>query len=100
MDKDKIIFMRFNAGLNIPNDISMNPQNYLDGITSTDGKEHLYETFEDAFKNREQENQYIVGINLNDLGYGNIVQVYDLSKGKFLRGIARARCLGAPMEFE
>ena len=99
-DKDKIIFMRFNAGLNLLNDISMRPGEYLDRITTTDGKETLYETFEDALKNKEKENQYIVGINLNDLGYGNIAQVYDLSNGKFLKGFSRARCLGAPMEFE
>ena len=99
-DKDKIVFMRFNAGLNLLNDISMHPEQYLDRITSTDGRETLYETFESALKNKEKENQYIVGINLNDLGYGNIQSVYDLSKGNFLKGFSRARCLGAPMEFE
>ena len=99
-DTDKIVYLRFNGSLDVLNDISINPANYLDKITSTDGREPLYETLQDAIQKKEPENKYIVGINLNDLGYGNIHSVYDLMKRKSLKGVSRARCLGAPMEFE
>ena len=99
-DKDKIVYLRFNGSLDVLNDISINPANYLDKITSTDGREPLYETLQDAIQKKEPENKYVVGINLNDLGYGNIHSVYDLMKRKSLKGVSRARCLGAPMEFE
>ena len=99
-DTDKIVYLRFNGSLDVLNDISINPANYLDKITSTDGREPLYETLQDAIQKKEPENKYVVGINLNDLGYGNIHSVYDLMKRKSLKGVSRARCLGAPMEFE
>jgi len=97
-DADGKIYVRFNSDLNSINDISSNPEDY--DLEPSDGLEPIFQTLDDALRNLEIADKYVVEIDVRDsLNPGNISNVY-ARNGKKLNGYSAYRCIGAPLVFK
>jgi hypothetical protein len=98
-DADKKVYVRFDSELDSINEILRYPERF--DLTSAEGKEPVYQTFNEAMKAREKTTQFIAEIDVNreSLMYNQVTNLFD-NQGKKLKGYKIFRCLDSPLKFE